>query len=112
MDHIEKRVNSATVSGETGLANAVSRRGFFRLASGGAVAGSALALLSACSGLVPTAPTSVPSGSTSSSAASAYPNFFPVTSGPKPDFVAIGPQYQNGFINFPRTLCRVDEVFS
>ncbi|MBV9329545.1 MAG: extracellular solute-binding protein [Chloroflexi bacterium] len=80
----------------------VSRRGFIRLASGGAIAGSALALLSACSGLVPTTPTSPPAASTSGGGASAYPNFYPVTTGPKPDFPAAGPQYQNGFINYPK----------
>src|SRR5207253_11156123 len=84
--------------------SAVSRRGFIRLASGGVLAGSALALLSACSGVAPAAPTSPPAAPAgpAGGAASAYPNFYPVTSGPTPDIPAAGPQYQVGFVNFPK----------
>src|SRR5215831_5926125 len=97
----------ANASGDAGYTTAVSRRGFIRLAAGGALAGSALALLSACSGVVPRAPTSgatpgAAPAATSGGAASAYPNYFPVTSGPTPDFPAAGPEYQVGFVNFPK----------
>jgi putative aldouronate transport system substrate-binding protein len=82
----------------------VSRRGFIRLASGGVLAGSAPALLSACSGVAPAAPTSPPAAPAGASggAASTYPNYYPVTSGPTPDIQAAGPEYQVGFVNFPK----------
>ncbi len=93
----------AKVAGDAEFRSTVSRRGFVRLASGGILAGSALALLSACSGMVPGAPTSPPvPAPVSAGSASAYPNYYPVTSGPTPDFAAAGPEYQVGFVNFPK----------
>jgi putative aldouronate transport system substrate-binding protein len=97
--------SNAQVSGDRwSSTSSVSRRGFIRLASGGVLAGSALALLNACSGVAPVAPTSPPAAAAgpSGGAASAYPNFYPVTSGPTPDIPAAGPQYQVGFVNFPK----------
>jgi putative aldouronate transport system substrate-binding protein len=68
-----------------------------------AAAGTALPLLAACTAGVPAAPTAPPSGSTSASKpASALPTYMPNTTGPKPDFPAAGPQYQDGFINYPK----------
>jgi putative aldouronate transport system substrate-binding protein len=84
----------------------VSRRGFLHLAAGGALAGSTLALANACASLTPAAPTTAPTGRSpaagAASGSSPYPNFYPSTSGPKPDFAAIGPEYQNGYINYPK----------
>jgi putative aldouronate transport system substrate-binding protein len=96
--------NSALAAGTRPSSGAVSRRGFIRLASGSVLAGSALALLSACSATGPGAPGGAPAApaGTSAGGATAYPNYYPVTSGPKPDFQAVGPQYQVGFTNFPK----------
>jgi len=78
----------------------LSRRRLIITAAGGA----ALPLLAACSAVVPAAPTAAPSGSTGAVAkpASALPSFIANTTGPKPDFPAAGPQYQDGFINYPK----------
>jgi putative aldouronate transport system substrate-binding protein len=90
-------------SKETGM---VSRRGFIRLAAGGALAGSTLALASACTGIAPAAPTAAPTGRAPAAGAPAgsspYPNFFPSTTMPKPDFAPIGPEYQYGYVNYPK----------
>ncbi|HEY2593940.1 MAG TPA: hypothetical protein VGK33_08570, partial [Chloroflexota bacterium] len=37
----------------------------------------------------------------SGSATSVYPSYIPATSGPKPDFPSSGPQYEDGFTNYP-----------
>ncbi|HEY1295565.1 MAG TPA: extracellular solute-binding protein [Chloroflexota bacterium] len=77
-----------------------SRRRLIITAAGGA----ALPLLAACSAVVPAAPTAPPSGSAGATTkpASALPSFIANTTGPKPDFPAAGPQYQDGFINYPK----------
>ncbi len=79
-----------------------SRRGLLLTVAGGA----ALPLLAACGAVAPAAPAAPPSGSASSATtsakpASALPNFIANTTGPKPDFPAAGPQYEDGFINYP-----------
>jgi putative aldouronate transport system substrate-binding protein len=66
-----------------------------------------MALVNACTSPVPSAPAgtapsgSVPAGGTPAAGSSPYPNYYPTT-GPKPDFVALGPDYQNGYINYPK----------
>ena len=89
-----------------------SRRGFIRTVAGGAVAGAAMPLLAACTPAVPSAP-QAPAGSTAPATiapapagatkpAGAYPTFMPSTGGPKPDFPAPGPLYQDGFSTYPK----------
>jgi putative aldouronate transport system substrate-binding protein len=100
----------------------LSRRGFVRLASGGALLGLALPLLSACGGAgapssssvaAPTSPAaSNPTGPSSAPTVSAapvagqnatgpYPSYVPNPNKPKPDFPARGPLYDDGYINYP-----------
>ena len=70
-----------------------------------AAGGAALPLLAACSTVAPAAPTPPPSGTPApgqSKPASALPTFIANTTGPKPDFPAAGPQYEDGFINYPK----------
>jgi putative aldouronate transport system substrate-binding protein len=78
----------------------LNRRRLIMAAAGGA----ALPLLAACSSGAPAAPAAPPSGGSGAAAqqASALPNFIANTTGPKPDFPAAGPQYQDGFINYPK----------
>jgi putative aldouronate transport system substrate-binding protein len=79
----------------------LNRRDFIRVATSGAVAGTAL-FFEACGGLVPPAPSqktaSAPSGTL---VGGPYPTFMPTQGGPKPDFPSIGPLYEDGFKNFP-----------
>jgi putative aldouronate transport system substrate-binding protein len=103
---------------ETGL---FSRRGFIRTVAGGAIVGAALPLLAACGQAVPSAApaaTSAPAGAGAATGApapagatpgagaatptSAYPTFAAATGGPKPDFPAAGPQYEDGFSTYPK----------
>ena len=79
--------------------------------------GAVVPLLAACGAIGPVAPTVAPSaggpipptvvpstaGSTPPAAvANALPTFIPNTSGPAPDFPAPGPQYEDGFITYPK----------
>lgn len=75
----------------------VSRRGFLVTTGVGA----ALPLLAACGSLAPAAPTAPPTSAAAAKPASALPTFIANTTGPKPDFPAAGPQYEDGFINYP-----------
>lgn len=81
----------------------MKRRGFIRLVGGGLAAGTVLPLLAAC---VPTSPSTVrPSAAgtaTGNNAGGSFPTFRPSTSGPKPDFASSGPQYEDGFSNYPK----------
>jgi putative aldouronate transport system substrate-binding protein len=100
----------------------LSRRGFVRLASGSALLGVALPLLSACGGIAApsssssaaatspaasnpsgasSAPTVSAGAATGQSATGPYPSFVPNPSKPKPDFPARGPLYDDGYINYP-----------
>jgi putative aldouronate transport system substrate-binding protein len=100
----------------------LSRRGFVRLASGGALLGLALPLLSACGGAAapssssvaaptspaasnPTGPSSAPTVSAApvagQNATGPYPSYVPNPNKPKPDFPARGPLYDDGYINYP-----------
>ena len=85
----------------------LSRRRFLRLAGG--VAGGALTitLAAAC---VPTSPSAsptrpagagAPTGTSAPAANAVYPTYLPTTTGPKPDFPAQGPGYDDGFNTFP-----------
>jgi putative aldouronate transport system substrate-binding protein len=103
-----------------------SRRAFLRLAGGGVVLSSAL--LAACgapaaaptpapaappkapgappaatlSGAPAGAPAATPGGARSVRATNPlFPTFIPTQDGPKPDFPALGPLYEDGFINYP-----------
>ena len=93
----------------------LTRRGFLQVLAVGGCA--VVPLLAACSTVGPgaltvapsvggpIAPTVVPStaGSTPSAAVpNALPNFIPNTTGPKPDFPAPGPQYEDGFMTYPK----------
>jgi putative aldouronate transport system substrate-binding protein len=100
----------------------LSRRGFVRLASGSALLGVALPLLSACGGIAApsssssaaatspaasnpsgasSAPTVSAGAATGQSATGPYPSFVPNPNKPKPDFPARGPLYDDGYINYP-----------
>ncbi len=99
-----------------------SRRTFLRLAAGGALAGSAMALATACSSVAPAAPTPVAaqgaaaakpgtapnsapatsSGAPAGGSKGPYPTFIASTSGPPADFPSAGPGYQVGYKGFPK----------
>src|SRR5579872_1577693 len=90
---------------ERNVAPGLNRRSFLQVLGGG----SALALLSACSGIAPAAPagggtanSSASSGTAGATSGNAYPNYYPVTSGAQPDIPAAGPQYEVGFVNYPK----------
>jgi putative aldouronate transport system substrate-binding protein len=78
----------------------VSRRAFLRVAAAG---GAALpALLAACTA----APTSPTAGGTAAAGATAkpgsvLPTYVPLQGGPKPDYPAAGPQYEDGWDTYP-----------
>src|ERR1700681_4664900 len=80
-----------------------NRRGFIRLAAVGLVVGGGMPLLQACGGPpappAPTASSAVPAGAAKPT--SVFPTFRPATTGPKPDFASSGPQYEDGFSNYP-----------
>ncbi len=84
----------------------VSRRIFMRIATGGAVL--LPELLAACTAPLPVAaPGAPPTAATATGAtptarsASALPSYVPVAVGPKPDYASAGPQYENGWENYP-----------
>jgi len=69
----------------------------------------ALPLLAACVSNAPSSPAASPTSPAGGGAAAAkpansslLPSFIAQTTGPKPDFPAAGPQYQDGFINYPK----------
>src|SRR5713101_1747684 len=82
----------------------VSRRSFIRLVATSAVSGAVLPLLAACGPAAPAAPTIAPAAGAPAPAkpGGAYPTFMPSTGGPKPDFAASGPQYEDGFSTYPK----------
>ena len=75
----------------------LSRRQFLRMA-GGALT---LSLAGACA---PGGPAASPTRAAVSTgaAASVYPSYLPTSNGPRPDFPASGPGYDDGFNSFPR----------
>jgi putative aldouronate transport system substrate-binding protein len=96
------------MSTSTSTTSVVSRRRFIRVLAGTAVAGAALPLLAGCGQTAPSASSGnvAPGAATAAVGAakpgSAYPTFMPSTGGPKPDFPAAGPQYQDGFSTYPK----------
>src|SRR5215207_5862738 len=85
----------------------VSRRRFIRIAAGGALVGSTMALANACTPPAPAPGGTAPAGRTPAAGAPAaasgpYPNYYPSTTAPKPDFPSAGPEYQDGYINYPK----------
>jgi putative aldouronate transport system substrate-binding protein len=90
---------------ESGASGEVSRRRFLRVAGG--IAGGVLTipLLAACAPSAPaTAPTrpaaAVPT-TTGAAASAIYPTYVPTASGPKADFPAAGPMYDDAFSSYP-----------
>jgi putative aldouronate transport system substrate-binding protein len=81
----------------------LTRRGFIRIATSGAVAATALAF-EAC-GPQPLT-TQRPTSPSSAPASGPYPTYIPTQGGPKPDFASIGPLYEDGFRNFPSNPAR------
>src|SRR3982074_917310 len=81
----------------------VSRRRFLRAAAGLAGGALTVSLASACLPSTPTAAPTRPAGVTSSGAGAnaVYPTYLKVANGPKPDFPASGPDYNDGFNVFP-----------
>src|SRR5205814_7554550 len=82
-----------------------SRRRFLRVAGGVAGGAMAVPLLAAC---VPAAPTAAPTRpaaavpTTAGAAANAvYPRYTPFTGGPKADYPAAGPMYEDGLNGYP-----------
>src|SRR5437879_6844638 len=78
----------------------ISRRTFIHVFS---VAGGA-ALLAACGSPAPSQPKVAPGTAAPAAAKTggAYPTFMASAGGPKPDFPAPGPQYQDGFSTYPK----------
>jgi putative aldouronate transport system substrate-binding protein len=77
----------------------LSRRDVLRHVTVGVVAAGAMPLLQACGTLAPAVATAVPT--TASSAAAVFPTYTPATTGPRPDYPSTGPQYEDGFTNYP-----------
>ncbi|HET6317516.1 MAG TPA: hypothetical protein VFG86_13730, partial [Chloroflexota bacterium] len=86
------------------LSQQLNRRRFLRVASG--IAGSALALplVQACMPTLPQAASATPAagGAAKPSAVAVFPTYLPPTNVPKADFSASGPQYDDGFVNYPK----------
>jgi putative aldouronate transport system substrate-binding protein len=77
-----------------------SRRGFLRVAAGGAVV--LPGLLAACTAPAPPAsPTAASGAAAAAKPGSALPTFFPLQGGPKPDYASTGQQYEDGWDLYP-----------
>lgn len=77
-----------------------TRRGFIKLAASGTIV--APGLLAACT--TPAPPSSqiaVTAITASSKPASVFPSYMPLQGGPKPDYASAGPQYEDGWDNYP-----------
>ncbi|MBV9581791.1 MAG: hypothetical protein JO057_24690 [Chloroflexi bacterium] len=61
----------------------------------------ALPVLSACAPTLPSS-TSTPAAASTTALTSVVPTYRLTTFGPPPDFPSHGPQYQNGYISYPR----------
>jgi putative aldouronate transport system substrate-binding protein len=90
----------------------LSRRRFLQLAGGIAGGAAAMPLLAACApgstlgGAAGRAATVVPT--TGAAAGNAvYPKYIPFTGGPKPDYPAAGPEYDDGFSTYPANPAKV-----
>jgi putative aldouronate transport system substrate-binding protein len=85
-----------------GVSGEFNRRDFLRVAAGAAVV--LPGLLAACTPAAPATGTSAaatPGAATKTGNASALPSFIPAQNGPKPDYPSAGPQYEDGWDNFP-----------
>ena len=78
-----------------------SRRRFLRVA--GSIAGGALALplLAACAPALPAAAPTRPATTVATNASAVYPSYVPFASGPRADFPANGPMYDDAFSTYP-----------
>jgi putative aldouronate transport system substrate-binding protein len=90
---------------ESGTSGEVSRRRFLRVA-GGIVGGVlTIPLLAACvpsaPGAAPTRPAAAVPTTTGAAANAIYPTYAPTGSGPKADFPAAGPMYDDAFSSYP-----------
>ena len=77
-----------------------TRRGFIKLAASATIV--APGLLAACT--TPAPPSSqiaVTAITASSKPASVFPSYMPLQGGPKPDYASAGPQYEDGWDNYP-----------
>ena len=90
--------DSRDVGDGGGLEALRNRRQFLRLAGGLALTAS---LASACAPALPGAAPTRPPAATGTGANAIYPSYIAATSGPKPDFPASGPGYDDGFDKFP-----------
>ena len=82
----------------------LNRRRFLQAAIGLAGGALSVSLGAACAPSSSTGAQSRPTGAAGSgtgAASGVYPTFIPQTSGPKPDFPADGPQYNDGFLKYP-----------
>ena len=83
-----------------GLTGGMSRRGFLRVAVGGAVV--LPGLLAACAAPSPPAsPTAAAGAVGAAKPGSVLPTFVPLQGGPKPDYVSAGQQYEDGWDLYP-----------
>ena len=80
----------------------ITRRGFIRLTSAGAVAGGVglSALIDACAPAPAPKPTTVPAAGGTSTGP--LPTYIAPTGGPKPDFHSADPRITDGFNRFPK----------
>src|SRR4051794_32398913 len=81
---------------------AMTRRRLLARISSTALLGVAVPLLGACSVAVPAPGASRATPGPATNPQSALPTYMPSTTGPKPDFPATGPLYQDGHTYFPR----------
>jgi putative aldouronate transport system substrate-binding protein len=90
-----------------------SRRGFIRLLAGGTLVSVALPLLAACTPPAPQASSTTSNSApatvapkTAAKTRGVYPTYAPAP-GPKPDFPAAGPLYEDGFSTYPKNPSKV-----
>src|SRR5438093_3480946 len=82
-----------------------SRRRFLRVAGGVAGGAMAVPLLAACAptapAVAPTRPAAAVPTTTGAAANAVYPRYTAFTGGPKADYPATGPMYDDGFNGYP-----------
>jgi putative aldouronate transport system substrate-binding protein len=79
----------------------LSRRAF--LTAAGAAAVLAPGLLAACAAPAQVSPTAAAAAGAAAKPTSVWPSFVPLQGGPKPDYASAGPQYEDGWDNYPTT---------
>src|SRR6478735_8562094 len=94
--------------------DSVKRRDFLRVVAGGAVL--MPGLIAACTpaapitsptaakpaGAAPTAPAAAaPTPAAAAKPSGVLPSYMPLQNGPKPDYASAGPQYEDGWDNYP-----------